>query len=188
MTGREVIIGVSGGIAAYKSAALVSQLVQQGCGVTVVMTAAARKFVGPATFSALTGRAVHSRLFGDTEFPLGPHVALPTNAELLCVAPATANTLAKAALGLADDLLSTLYLAFRGPVLVAPAMNAQMWEQPAVQRNVAQLRADGVEIVEPGEGWLSCRQRGTGRMAEPDVILRAIQTRLASLPPAENRT
>ena len=97
----------------------------------------------------------------------------------MCVAPATANFLAKAATGLADDLLSTLYLSFTGPVLVAPAMNCEMWAKPAVQRNVATLRADGVQIVDPEEGWLSCRQVGAGRMAAPDKILAAIKERLA---------
>src|SRR5204863_4195241 len=102
--------------------------------------------------------------------PLGAHIDLAARAELLCVAPATANFLAKAALGLADDLLSTLYLAFGGPVLIAPAMNCQMWDQPAVQRNVQGLREDGVHFVDPEEGWLSCRTRGVGRMASPEKI------------------
>ncbi len=181
MNGREVLVGVTGGIAAYKTAALVSQLVQAGCGVTVVLTAAAEKFVGAATFAALTGRPVASRSFDDPAFPLGAHIMLAERAELLCVAPATADFLAKAAHGLADDLLSTLLLAFGGPVLVAPAMNCQMWDKPAVQRNVTQLRADGLELIDPEEGWLSCRQRGAGRMAAPETILAAIRTRLESL-------
>jgi phosphopantothenoylcysteine decarboxylase/phosphopantothenate--cysteine ligase len=126
MTPREILIGVTGGIAAYKTAALVSQLVQSGAGVTVVMTSAAERFVGRDTFTALTGRPVHSEVFGDPEHPLGAHIELAQRAQLLCVAPATANFLAKAATGLADDLLSTLYLSFTGPVLVAPAMNCEM--------------------------------------------------------------
>lgn len=171
---REIVVGVTGGIAAYKSAALVSKLVQNGAGVRVVMTRAAKKFIGPATFEALTGRPVATRMFGDRDHPLGAHIDL-AGADLLCVAPATANFMARAALGLADDLLGTLYLAFKGPVLMAPAMNDQMWRRPAVQRNVAQLQADGVRMVGPGEGWLSCRTTSVGRMAEPDEIFAAIE-------------
>ncbi|REK09081.1 MAG: phosphopantothenoylcysteine decarboxylase [Planctomycetota bacterium] len=174
MSGRELVVGCSGGVAAYKTAALVSQLVQSGAGVTVVMTAAARQFIGPATFAALTGRPVVEATFDEQHHPLGPHIELAERADLLCVAPATANVLAKAATGLADDLLSTLMLSFGGPILLAPAMNCEMWEKPAVQRNVAQLRTDGVHFVDPEEGWLSCRRRGVGRMAAPDKIAEAI--------------
>ena len=175
MNGREIIVGVTGGIAAYKTAALVSQLVQGGAGVSVVLTEAAEHFIGAATFAALTGRPVAREIFNEAQFPLGAHITLAERAELLVVAPASADFLAKAAHGLADDLLSTLYLAFRGKVLVAPAMNTAMWEHKAVQRNIAQLRADGVQFVEPGSGWLSCRQVGAGRMAEPNEILNAIR-------------
>lgn len=178
MNGREVLIGVSGGIAAYKAAALVSQLVQGGANVSVAMTDSARHFIGPSTFAALTGRPVATEVFEDEQFPLGAHIMLAQRAELLCIAPATANFLAKAAHGLADDLLSTLYLCVQGPILVAPAMNCEMWDQAAVQRNVAQLRADGVQIIDPEEGWLSCRQRGVGRMASPETILDAIRKRM----------
>jgi phosphopantothenoylcysteine decarboxylase/phosphopantothenate--cysteine ligase len=174
MTGREIVVGVSGGIAAYKTAALVSHLVQSGAGVSVVMTAAARQFIGPATFAALTGREVLENVFENSTHPLGPHIDLAERAELLCVAPATANVLAKAAAGMADDLLSTLLLSFTGPILMAPAMNCDMWEKPSVQRNVAQLRDDGVHFVDPEEGWLSCRRRGVGRMAAPEKIAEAI--------------
>ena len=171
---HEIIVGVTGGIAAYKTAALVSDLVQGGIQVTVVMTRRARKFIGPATFRALTGRPVLTEVFDRSHFPLGPHIELARQADVLCVAPATADFLAKAAHGLADDLLSTLLLSFTGPVLLAPAMNSEMWAKPAVQRNLAQLRADGLHVVDPGEGWLSCRQTGVGRMAEPEVIKKAI--------------
>jgi len=177
MNGRELLVGVSGGIAAFKTAALVSQLVQQGAGVTVVLTAAAEHFVGQATFSALTGRPVATKAFDD-RYPLGAHIELAERAELLCVAPATADLLAKAAHGLADDLLTTLLLSFDGPVLFAPAMNSQMWAKAAVQRNVAQLLQDGCHFVDPEEGWLSCRQRGAGRMAPPEAIFAAIQRHL----------
>ena len=178
MNGRELVVGVTGGIAAYKTAALVSRLVQEGVGVRVVMTRAAGKFVGRATFEALSGRPVLSRAFHDPDHPLGAHIDL-AGADLLCVAPATANFLAKAAHGLADDLLSTLYLAFKGPVLLAPAMNDRMWEQPAVSRNIEQLRGDGVHFVGPEAGWLSCRTPGTGRMADPEAIREAIDRLLS---------
>lgn len=178
MKGREILIGVTGGIAAYKTAALVSELVQAGAGVTVVMTESAREFVGAATFEALTGRPVPRGAFGDPNHPLGAHIELARRGEVLCVAPATANFLAKAAVGLADDLLSTLYLAFRGAVIMAPAMNAEMWEKSAVQRGVAQLLADRVTIVDPEEGWLSCRDIGAGRMAAPEKIRATIEAAL----------
>ena len=178
ITGRELIIGVTGGIAAFKTAALVSQLVQAGAGVSVVMTESARQFIGPATFEALTGRAVHTGVFNEAGHPLGAHIDLAEQAELLCVAPATANFLAKAACGLADDLLSTLLLSFAGKVLVAPAMNCEMWAKPAVQRNVEQLRLDGIYIIDPEEGWLSCRKQGAGRMASPERIREVIGEQL----------
>jgi phosphopantothenoylcysteine decarboxylase/phosphopantothenate--cysteine ligase len=174
MSSPEIVVGVSGGIAAYKTAALVSQLVQSGAGVSVVMTASAREFVGPATFAALTGRPVLERVFDDAAHPLGAHITLAETHQLFCIAPATANLLGKAACGLADDLLSTLLLSFAGPILMAPAMNCDMWEKPAVQRNVEQLRQDGIHFVDPEEGWLSCRRRGVGRMASPEKILAAI--------------
>jgi phosphopantothenoylcysteine decarboxylase len=178
MNGRELLIGVTGGIAAYKTAALVSQLVQAGAGVTVIMTRSATRLIGPKTFEALTGRPVELRVFGSAAHP---HIEIAQRAELLCIAPATANILAKAACGLADDLLSTVLLAFDGPVLMAPAMNTIMWQKPAVQRNLAQLRADGVVMIDPGEGRLSCGMYGPGRMAEPEMIFKAIAERLEAV-------
>ncbi len=179
MKDRELLIGVSGGIAAYKTAALVSRLVQAGAGVTVVMTRSATRLVGPKTFEALTGRPVRTRVFGAGAHP---HIELANSAELLCVAPATANILAKAAIGLADDLLSTLLLSFDGPVVFAPAMNTHMWEKPPVQRNVAQLRSDGAVLIGPEQGYLSCGASGAGRMAEPETIFQAIADILDSRP------
>jgi phosphopantothenoylcysteine decarboxylase len=167
---HEILVGVSGGIAAYKTAALVSELVQAGYGVSVVMTRAAEEFIGPTTFEALTGRSVAAQSFNVAEFPLGAHIELAERAQVFCIAPATANVLAQAAHGLAGDLLSTLMLTFTGPIVFAPAMNCEMWEKAAVQRNVAQLRKDGYHFVGPGEGWLSCRKSGAGRMAEPGEI------------------
>jgi phosphopantothenoylcysteine decarboxylase len=182
LVGREIVLGVSGGVAAYKSAALASLLVQGGAGVTAVLTRAARRFVGAATFAALTGRPVASRTFDPAVHPLGGHIELAARADLLVVAPATADFLAKAAHGSADDLLSTLVLCAECRVLVAPAMNAAMWGKAAVQRNVRQVEADGMTVVPPGTGWLSCRQQGTGRMAEPSEILVAIEAALAAAP------
>ncbi|MCE2792099.1 MAG: flavoprotein [Planctomycetota bacterium] len=173
-----VLVGICGGIAAYKSAMLVSQLAQSGAEIRVVTTASAKEFIGEATLAALSGQPVVCDSF-DRSFPLGPHIELARWADVLCIAPTTANFLAKAAQGLADDLLSTLYLCFEGPVLMAPAMNCEMWQKPAVQRNVTQLRSDGVELIDPQEGWLSCRVRGVGRMAEPAVIAEAVARALA---------
>jgi phosphopantothenoylcysteine decarboxylase/phosphopantothenate--cysteine ligase len=175
MTGRELLIGVTGGIAAYKTADLTSKLVQAGAGVTVVMTRAAQRFVGRTTFEALTGRPVYRDMFRPREHYIGEHIGLARRAELYVIAPASADALAKLAHGLADDLVSTLALSVTCPVLVAPAMNSEMWAKPAVQRNVQQLRDDGVHLVGPGEGWLSCQTRGPGRMAEPADILERIR-------------
>ena len=175
MNGRELLIGVTGGIAAYKTAALVSRLVQAGAGVSVVMTRSATRLVGPKTFEALTRRPVRTKLFGHGAHP---HIELAEAAELLCVAPATANLLSKAAHGAADDLLSTVLLSFDGPVVMAPSMNSRMWEKPAVQRNVEQVRADGVVLVGPEEGYLSCGTRGPGRMASPEEIFQVIAEQL----------
>lgn len=172
-SGKKIIIGVTGGIAAYKTAMLVSRLVQSDFTVQVVASISAFEFVGNATWAALSGRPVVTDLF-DPGFPLGPHIELPREFERMCVAPATANFLAKAAAGLADDLLSTLVLGFTGPIILAPAMNCEMWEKPAVQRNIQTLKDDGFQMVGPNEGWLSCRVKGQGRMAEPDEILAAI--------------
>ncbi len=160
LEGREIIVGVSGGIAAYKAAALTSLLVQQGAGVTAVLTRNARRFIGPATFAALTGRPVATQSFDPGVHPLGAHIELAARADLVVVAPASADLLAKVAVGAADDLLTTLLLCAECPVVMAPAMNSAMWAKPSVQRNVRQVTADGVQIIQPGTGWLSCRQQG----------------------------
>lgn len=173
LNGRRIVVGVTGGIAAYKAADFVSALVQRGADVRVVMTRAARELVGPATFRSLTGHDVALELFEpviDTT-----HVALACFGEVLAVVPATANFLAKAAHGIADDLLTTNVLAFRGPVLVAPAMNWRMWGNVAVQENVEKLRQRGVIIVEPEEGFLACGETGRGRLARLDTLLAAVR-------------
>ena len=175
MSASEVLLGVTGGIAAYKAADLTSQLVQSGAGVTVVLTAAAERFIWATTFEALTGRPVYRDMFRPQEHFIGEHIGLARRADVLVVAPATADFLAKAACGMADDLLSTLVLAFTGPVVLAPAMNSDMWAKPAVQRNVSRLREDGFQFVDPGHGWLSCGVTGPGRMAEPADVLAHIR-------------
>lgn len=177
MSEKQIVVAVTGGVAAFKAAALTSQLVQNGYAVRAVMTTAAEKFVGHATFAALTGQSVVTSLF-DPGFPLGSHIELARSSSLLCVVPATANFLAKAAGGISDDLISTLYLCFTGPIIAAPAMNCEMWEKAAVQRNIQQLRDDGVKFVDPQEGWLSCRTQGVGRMAEPAEIFEFVQATL----------
>ncbi len=171
MKDREILVGVTGGIAAFKAAALVSRLIALGAGASVVMTESATRLVAPKTFEALSGRPVGLDTFGPGSHP---HIEPARRAHLLCVAPATANFLAKAAHGLADDLLSSLVLAFEGPILVAPAMNAAMWKKPAVRRNVDRLIADGFHLIGPNDGRLSCGESGPGRMAEIDAIVERI--------------
>ena len=180
MNGREIVLGVTGGIAAYKSADLCSKLVQAGANVSVVMTEAATHFIGATTFEALTGRPVYASSFKPVEHFRGEHIGLAQRAELFVVAPATAHFLAQAAGGFAGDLLSTLVLTATCPLLLAPAMNCEMWAKRSVQRNIGILRSDGVYIVEPGSGWLSCGQVGAGRMAEPAEIILAMTDLLDS--------
>lgn len=168
-----IVVGIGGGIAAYKVATVVSRLVQEGHSVSTVLTHGATQFIGAATFTALCGRPAVTDVY-DQRFPLGPHIELAEGTDLLLVAPATARLLASCAHGLADDLVSTLYLACEGHVLMAPAMSSPMWDKPAVQRNLDQLQQDGVKFVGPEQGWLSCRKQGWGRMAEPEQILTAI--------------
>jgi len=174
----KVCVGVSGGIAAYKSAELVRLLQQHGLEVQVVMTRSAREFITPLTLASLSGRKVITDLF---EGPGGEaniesaieHIAVAQSMDLLVVAPATANVLAKMASGVADDFLTTLYLATKAPVLVAPAMNVNMWEHATVQENLARLRERGVRVVEPDEGYLACGMTGAGRLASPESIVAA---------------
>jgi phosphopantothenoylcysteine decarboxylase len=177
-SGVEIILGVTGGVAAYKAADLCSKLVQGGGLVTAVLTTAARQFIGATTFEALTGRPVYGDLFNPQEHYRGEHIGLAQRAKLMVVAPASADYLGKVANGLADDLLSTLALTITCPLILAPAMNNEMWRKPAVERNVERLRADGVLLDGPGSGWLSCGQVGPGRMSEPGEILAAIESAL----------
>jgi phosphopantothenoylcysteine decarboxylase/phosphopantothenate--cysteine ligase len=172
-----VTVGVSGGIAAYKAAELVRALVRQAIEVHVVMTEAACKFVQPLTFAALTGHKVITGLWeetGNTYDAAIEHISEAQWADAVVIAPATANILAKFAHGIADDFISTLYLATQAPVLVAPAMNTNMWEHPATRANLETLRQRGVRIIEPETGELACGMVGAGRMAEPDAIADAV--------------
>jgi phosphopantothenoylcysteine decarboxylase/phosphopantothenate--cysteine ligase len=176
LAGRELILAVTGSIAAYKAAYLLRELRRAEAAVTVVMTAHAREFVAPLTFRTLSGRSVLTDLFDPQEPAAVEHVALAERADLLVVAPATAHALARAALGLADDFLGTLLLAMRGPVLVAPAMDGGMWEHPAVQAHVATLRARGATVMEPDSGELASGLRGQGRFPEiADIVEAAVR-------------
>jgi phosphopantothenoylcysteine decarboxylase/phosphopantothenate--cysteine ligase len=172
---REILVGVTGGIAAYKAAELVSRLRQRGAAVRVVMTAAARQFVQPLTFAVLSGRRVITDLFEQPEHYETEHIALAQKTELAIIAPATANFLGKVASGIADDALTTMVLSLSCPIVVAPAMNHRMWSHPQVQRNVARLRELGHILVEPQAGWLACGETGVGRLADLDSILAAAE-------------
>jgi phosphopantothenoylcysteine decarboxylase/phosphopantothenate--cysteine ligase len=174
-----IALGVGGGIAAYKSAELARALMQRGFSVQVIMTSAAEQFVRPLTFAALTGRKVITGLFNaasseETLSSAVEHIAVAQDAGMLVVAPATADLIAKFARGMADDFLSTTYLAFTGPVVLAPAMNTNMWQHPATQENVKILRGRGHTIIEPEEGLLACGVVGPGRLADPEAIADAV--------------
>ena len=174
-----IALGVSGGVAAYKAAELVRRLQQEKLDVQVVMTRGAQEFITPLTFAALTGNKVITELFGEKESPANvesaiEHIAVAQRIDLLVVAPATADVLAKLANGIADDFLTTLYLATKAPVIVAPAMNVNMWEHPATQKNIETLRARGVRVVQPDEGYLACGMVGPGRLAGIEAIASAV--------------
>jgi phosphopantothenoylcysteine decarboxylase/phosphopantothenate--cysteine ligase len=179
LKGRHLVLGVCGSIAAYKAADLASKLVQEGALVDVVLTEAARKFVTPFTFRSLTGRPVYTDMFAPATDAGEEHVALARRAELIIVAPASATTIARLAYGLADDMLSLTVLASRVPVLIAPAMDSQMWEAVATQANVATLLQRGVAFVGPEAGRLASGHRGAGRLAEPLTIVGAAKYELA---------
>ncbi|HXW54461.1 MAG TPA: bifunctional phosphopantothenoylcysteine decarboxylase/phosphopantothenate--cysteine ligase CoaBC [Candidatus Cybelea sp.] len=172
-----IALGVTGGVAAYKAAELVRRLQQEKFDVEVILTRAAREFIAPLTFAALTGKKVITEMFGFGEASPAnvesaiEHIAVAQRIDLLLVAPATADSLGKFAHGIADDFLSTLYLATKAPVVVAPAMNVNMWEHPATQENLAVLRARGVRVVDPDEGYLACGMTGAGRLAATETIV-----------------
>lgn len=175
--GKRVVVGVTGGIAAYKACVVVSKLAQAGADVTVLLTESATKFVTPLTFQALSGRPVYTSPWEHVESNDPQHIALATRADVVVVCPCTMDTLAKLATGRADDVVTLVLSAIdrgRTPVLLAPSMNAAMWAQPATQRNLRTLDQDGYRFVGPGEGWQACRTVGVGRMSEPEEILVAV--------------
>src|ERR687894_1170451 len=176
VSGMKVALGVSGGIAAYKAVEVLRGLQKAGCSVRVAMTRRACEFVRPLTFRALSGNHVVVDDYApDNPDPIA-HITFSQTADLLVVAPATANIIAKFANGVADDFLTSTYLACSAPVLVAPAMNTTMWEHPATQRNLERLRADGVHIMEPDAGEMACGTIGPGRLSEPErIVARAVE-------------
>lgn len=178
--GREVIVAVSGGIAAYKVAELVSKLVQRGAGVTVVMTESATKFVTPLTFQTLSGRMVPTNTWDLPDSSDVQHIALTEKADLMVVAPATANIIAKAATGICDELVSTMINAAACPVVFCPAMNNLMWTNPITQENVQKLTRLGYRFIGPDDGWLACRNTGPGRMSEAAKILDQVMSMLTN--------
>jgi len=182
LAGKHILLIIGGGIAAYKSLELIRRLQDQGARVTPVLTKAGAEFVTPLSVSALAGTPVHQELFDLTSEAEMGHIQLSRSADLLVVAPATADLMAKMAQGHANDLASTLLLATDTPVLLAPAMNVRMWEHPATQRNIAQLKADGAGFVGPNDGSMACGEFGPGRMAEPDEIVAAITAKLSDGP------
>ena len=188
LKGREIIVAVCGGIAAYKVADVVSRLVQLGAGVTVCMTAEAQQFVTPLTFEALSGRKVRTGTFDlvDTSDP--QHIGLTERADLMLVAPATNNVIAKVAHGLCDDLVSLMVCAAACPVVFAPAMNSRMWDHPIARENVAKLTHVGYRFIGPDAGWLACRNVGPGRLTEPgrivDELVKMLTDPAAMPPPA----
>ncbi|BAB06229.1 bifunctional phosphopantothenoylcysteine decarboxylase/phosphopantothenate--cysteine ligase CoaBC [Halalkalibacterium halodurans] len=175
LQGKRVVLGVSGGIAAFKSAAFASKLVQAGAEVKVVMTEGAKKFVTPLTFQALTRHPVYDDTFSEPDPSEIAHIQLADWADVIIIAPATANLIGKLANGVADDMLSTMLLATKAPIYLAPAMNVNMYEHPAVQRNMQQLAKDGYRLLEPGAGYLACGWIGKGRMPEPEDLLKTIE-------------
>ena len=175
---REIVLAVTGSIAAYKACDIASRLVEAGATVTPVLSEAAQAFVGAASLEGITGRPVVTDLFSSNTNPAIEHIAVARRADLFLIAPATANTLAKAAQGIADDWLGASLLATRAPILFAPAMNTQMWLHPATQTNVETLRRRGCHFVGPGEGMLACRTVGPGRLADTPAILEAVEIAL----------
>ncbi len=175
--GKSIFVGISGGIAAYKVCTIVSRLAQAGAQVTVGMTSAACEFVGPTTFGALSGNPVYTSSWAQIESNDPQHIALADRCDGALVAPCTMNTLANLVLGRADDVVSLIVSAIdrkKTPVLIAPAMNEVMWNQPSTQRNVEQAMADGFGLVGPGDGWQACRHAGAGRMSEPQACIEAL--------------
>ena len=178
LKGKKIVLGITGGIAAYKSAELTRRLVEQGAEVHVMMTKAAQQFITPLTLQTLSGHPVHADLFSLTEEQEIGHIHLADTADLILVAPATADILAKVTHGICDHLITTVLCATRAPVLFAPSMNVHMWENPIVQENIRALKKHRYTILEPDSGYLACGYTGKGRLPEPDALIQAIQRSL----------
>lgn len=183
MKGKRIVVGVTGGIAVFKAAGLVSRLAQEGADVRVIMTESASKFVTPLTFQTLSRNPVTMDTFDEKDPSVVSHINLADHADLFVIAPATANILAKMAHGLGDDMLSTTLLATRAPILIAPAMNVHMYENPVVQKNIRKLQALGHRFIDPASGQLACGYVGRGRMEEPEGILAVVEEMLAETSP-----
>ncbi|MFC4100988.1 bifunctional phosphopantothenoylcysteine decarboxylase/phosphopantothenate--cysteine ligase CoaBC [Paenibacillus xanthanilyticus] len=182
LRGKTIVLGISGGIAAFKAASICSKLVQAGAHVRVIMTESATKFITPLTLQTLSRHPVYLDTFDEFEPEVVSHIHLADSADLVVIAPATANILAKLATGLADDMLSTTLLATTAPILAAPAMNVHMYAHPAVERNMQVLADRGVRFIEPGTGQLACGYVGKGRLAEPEDIVHAVETWFSRTP------
>lgn len=180
LTGKTIVLGVTGGIAAFKAASLCSKLVQKGADVHVIMTESAKQFITELTFQSLSKNPVYSDTFDERDPSVVSHIHLADEADLVLIAPATANMIAKMAHGLADDMLSTTLLATEAPVMIAPAMNVHMYAHPAVQANMRLLESRGVMMIEPGEGLLACGYVGKGRLEEPETIVQVVERYFAS--------
>lgn len=180
LTGKTIVLGVTGGIAAFKAASLCSKLVQKGADVHVIMTESAKQFITELTFQSLSKNPVYSDTFDERDPSVVSHIHLADEADLVLIAPATANMIAKMAHGLADDMLSTTLLATEAPVMIAPAMNVHMYAHPAVQANMRLLESRGVMMIEPGEGLLACGYVGKGRLEEPETIVQVVERFFAS--------
>ena len=178
LQGKKVLLGVSGGIAAYKSPDLVRRLNREGAQVTVMMTGAAKEFVSPTTFQAVSGSPVRDDLWDTNAEAAMGHIELARWADVILIAPATANTVARLAYGFADDILTTVCLASAAPLYLAPAMNQQMWRNPATQANAQLLSSRGVRLLGPGEGDQACGDVGPGRMLEPSELVTMLQDAL----------
>ncbi len=184
LKGKRIFVGITGGIAAYKVATVVSRAAQAGAEVTVAMTESATKFVAPLTFQSLSARPVYTSSWQHIESNDPQHINLADHTDLALVAPCTMDCLARLATGRTDDVVCLILSAIdrrRTPVLLAPAMNEVMWDQPSTQRNVRTLLDDGFELIGPGSGWQACRHVGVGRMSEPEVILDTLAKRLAAI-------
>src|SRR5690242_17478173 len=179
LTGKTIVIGVSGGIAAYKAAELIRLLTARGAAVNVMMTRNAQEFITPLTLQTLSGNPVATETFSLTQESEIGHIRLADSADLILIAPASADVIGKVAHGIADDLLTTVLLATTAPVLVAPAMNIHMYAHPAVQDNMRILTGRGYRFVEPGEGFLACGYEGKGRLAAPEDIVEDVRAALS---------